>query len=144
MRGVDLDGQAENVKHLEFIQGVITRVANSSFLIKGWTLTVTAALLGFAAQGSSRRLTLIGLVAVVGFWVLDAFYLRQERLYRKLYDDVRRDLDFERFSMDVRPYRKAVPLWRVLFSRTLLVFYGALVLVTLAILIFAPIVQKIR
>ncbi|MBB4963143.1 hypothetical protein [Saccharothrix violaceirubra] len=141
---MDLDGQAENVKHLEFIQGVITRVANSSFLIKGWTLTVTAALLGFAAQGSSRRLTLIGLVAVVGFWVLDAFYLRQERLYRKLYDDVRRDLDFERFSMDVRPYRKAVPLWRVLFSRTLLVFYGALVLVTLAILIFAPIVQKIR
>ena len=31
------------VKHLELIQAVITRLANNSFLMKGWALTVTGA-----------------------------------------------------------------------------------------------------
>jgi hypothetical protein len=31
-------------KHLEFIQGVITRMNTSSFLIKGWTITLVSAL----------------------------------------------------------------------------------------------------
>lgn len=30
----------EEIKHLELIQAVVTRLANGSFLIKGWTMTV--------------------------------------------------------------------------------------------------------
>ena len=33
------------IKHLELIQMVVARMGNNSFLIKGWSLTVTGALL---------------------------------------------------------------------------------------------------
>ncbi len=35
-------------KHLEFIQGVINRHNSNSFMIKGWTITITAALYALA------------------------------------------------------------------------------------------------
>jgi hypothetical protein len=41
------------LKHLEFIQAVITRLANDSFLRKGWALTVAGAFYGFAVKGTS-------------------------------------------------------------------------------------------
>jgi hypothetical protein len=48
-------------KHLEFIQGVVTRLANNQFLIKGWSLTVAAALYGFAATHRAWQLALVGI-----------------------------------------------------------------------------------
>ena len=42
----DIERQ-ENVKHLELIQAIITRLASNSFFIKGWALTVAAATFGF-------------------------------------------------------------------------------------------------
>jgi hypothetical protein len=39
------------IKHLEFIQGVITRMNANSFQIKGWSVTITAALLALYASG---------------------------------------------------------------------------------------------
>ena len=32
------------LKHLEMIQAVITRMAKNSFLLKGWSITLTAAI----------------------------------------------------------------------------------------------------
>ena len=40
------------LKHLEMIQNVINRLANSSFLLKGWTVVLVAAVLGFALKDS--------------------------------------------------------------------------------------------
>jgi hypothetical protein len=74
---------------------------------------------------------------VAGFWGLDAYFLRQERLFRKLYDAVRvPESPVEPFSMNTRPYLDAVESWiDTALSLTLLPFYGVMVLVGL-ILIF--------
>lgn len=72
-------------KHLEFIQGVVTRLANNQFLIKGWSLTVAAAVYGYAATHRAWAVALIGIVVSAGFWALDAYFLRQERLFRFLW-----------------------------------------------------------
>ena len=48
------------LKHLEFIQAVITRLANDSFLMKGWALTVAGAFYGFAVKGTSGKWRLSG------------------------------------------------------------------------------------
>ena len=37
-------------KHLELIQGVITRLAQNSFLLKGWSVTLVAAILTLASK----------------------------------------------------------------------------------------------
>ena len=77
------------VKHLEFIQAVIKRMAGNSFQIKAWAVVLVSALLGFGVQQESAGFAVIAVFPAVVFWTLDAFYLRQERLFRELYDAVR-------------------------------------------------------
>jgi hypothetical protein len=79
----------EQIKHLEFIQAVIARMANNSFLLKGWSVTLAVTLLGLAVRSSSPKFAALALVPPICFWAPDAYYLRQERLFRKLYDQVR-------------------------------------------------------
>ena len=78
----------ETIKHLEFIQVVITRMNTNSFLIKGWMVTIAAAVLALFASTLNRSFVLCGLPPTVLFWCLDAYYLTQERRFRGLYNDV--------------------------------------------------------
>jgi hypothetical protein len=80
----------EMIRHLEFIQGVINRMARNSFAIKGWAITLIAAIfvLGIG-QSIAWYFFLIALLPALVFWGLDGYYLRQELLFRKLYDEVR-------------------------------------------------------
>jgi len=130
----------ENVKHLEWILGIVVRMNGNSFLIKSWCLTVTAATYGFAVNRVDWRLTVIGMLAVLGFWLLDTYFLRQERLFRLLYDHVRIDARaVPRFSMATTRYRdrEAVRYWNVFGSITLRLFYGILLVLGLTVFILA-------
>ena len=128
----------QQVKHLEFVQAVVARLANNSFLMKGWALTVAGLILGFAVDQGSSQIATAALLPVAGFWGLDAYFLRQERLFRRLYDAVRRpNAGIEPFSMDTRAVAGAVPSWwATAWSRTLLPFYGVVVLAGLALIVF--------
>lgn len=103
-------------KHLEFVQGAINRMSANSFLLKGWSVTLSAALVAVAANNPTRPYGLVALFPALAFWGLDAFYLRQERLFRALYDDLRKveedDLDkVEPFSMATEKYKDSVDSW---------------------------------
>lgn len=77
------------IKHLEFIQNIITRMNTNSFQIKGMSITITAALLALTASDSNLLYVSIVYFSLFIFWGLDAYYLSQEKGYRELYDDVR-------------------------------------------------------
>ena len=77
------------VAHLEMIQVIITRMASNSFLINGWSVTLVAALFALAAANTNERFVYLAYFPAFMFWALDAYFLRQERLFRKLYDHVR-------------------------------------------------------
>ena len=77
------------LKHLEFIQTSVNRMARNSFVIKGWTLLLVAAFLAFIARIGDANLMLIAAVPVMLFWALDGYYLHQERQFRALYNSVR-------------------------------------------------------
>jgi|WetSurSiteA1Bulk_404760.scaffolds.fasta_scaffold24265_2 hypothetical protein len=132
----------DSTKHLEFIQNVITRMANNSFLLKGWTVTLVAALFALAAQNSNSGFVVLAFFPVISFWILDAFYLRQERLYRKLYDDIRAKNEEiiqsqGPFSMNTKLFESNVDSWRkTMFSPTLSIFYMMIIL-TIAVLVIA-------
>src|SRR5713226_9509943 len=81
------------IKHLEMIQGVISRLGNDSFLIKGWAVTVAAAFLGFAVSQHKWQLALASVGPTLLFWFLDSTYLRNERLFRDLFNRVRKGTD---------------------------------------------------
>ncbi|MEU1874249.1 hypothetical protein [Streptomyces sp. NPDC019793] len=126
----------EEIKHLEFIQAIVTRLGNGSFLIKGWTMTVAGVFFGISANNPGWKIAAAGLIPIVGFWLLDSYFLRQERLFRKLYDDVRKPaIPVELFSMNVQPYHAVAPWGKVIRSHTMVNFYGTLALVDLAFIV---------
>ena len=78
----------DQIKHLEFIQGVIIRMNSNSFQIKGWAITIVSALLALYASSSNVVYIFVAILPTILFWFLDAYYLQQETKYRKLYKSV--------------------------------------------------------
>ncbi len=111
-----------HIKHLELIQGVINRQAQNSFAVKGWSLTLSAGILTYLLSQSASNLAhpaayFIVVFPALTFWLLDGYYLRQERLFRCLYDEIRRTIGVEVptreiFTMDTTPYKAHVRYWR--------------------------------
>jgi len=123
------------LKHLELIQGVINRMAANSFLLKGWSVTLAAALFALAAKDANPKLIALAYYPILIFWVLDGFFLSQERRYRALYDKVRAlpeaNIDF---SMDTTEFNKGRNTWAsAALSTTLLIFYLAVLIVMLLV-----------
>ncbi len=75
--------------HLEMIQNIITRMANNSFLLKGWTITLIVGILALIDIRVEQLLFSFMYIPIIVFCFLDAYYLMQERRYRNLYDKVR-------------------------------------------------------
>ena len=67
-------------KHLELIQAVVNRMGSNSFQLKGWTMTLVSAIFGFATtdKGNPLLLISIAILPVIGFWILDGYFLWQE------------------------------------------------------------------
>ena len=126
------------LKHLEFIQSVVNRMASNSFLLKGWSVTLVAALFALAAKDSDKKYIVVAYFPVLIFWILDAYFLSQERRFRNLYDAVRAKKEDEiDFSMDTNPFADSRTKWAAtFFSRTLVVFYLSMVLVMIFAMCF--------
>lgn len=124
------------IKHLEFIQLVITRMNVNSFLLRGWSVTLVAALFAFAAKDTNIEYVLITYISTPLFWVLDGYYLSQERKYRDLYNVVKdkepEDIDFD---MNATFSDNKKNSWlSSMFSITQIIFYGTLLSATIIVM----------
>jgi hypothetical protein len=116
----------EKIKHLEFIQTVIGRMADQSFLLKGWAITISIGLFAFLKDISLtfHQVLLLNLPILI-FWIMDSFYLSKERAFRSLYEN--RSASDHDFSLNIKPFCKGRNMWwRTFFSLTLIIFYGTL------------------
>lgn len=121
-------------EHLQMIQGVIDRISQCSFQLKGWAVTLAAALEIFLKGEAASAYLFVPALPVVAFWLLDARFLRQERMFRALYDNVRTKTGPADFSMETTAFLHAVPSFLATAgSVTSFGFYGP-VLIVLAIL----------
>ena len=86
-----MNDKEQVIKHLEIIQEAINRLANNSFLIKSWSMTIISVAILFISrsQNYSEYIILSFLIPVLGFWILDGYFLWQERVFRGIYNDVR-------------------------------------------------------
>ena len=129
------------LKEIDIIQEIIKRMAFNSFMIKGWaiTLVVVALLL----RGTEKYQVWIAFIPLFVFWFLDAYFLWQERLYRKLYEWVINNrLKTDEYLFDMNTYRfkdEVQSKLRIMFSITLGWFYGSIailiIIYTLVVLI---------
>lgn len=131
--------EENKLKHLEFIQGIINRMAQNSFLLKAWTVTFVVGLFAFAnVKEMDYKFVLVAYIPAVFFWLLDGYYLWQERLFRKLYDEVRlKEPDNIDFSMNTSGYKENIQWTNVCFSITLNLFYIPILIVIVLAMLFA-------
>jgi hypothetical protein len=123
------------IAHLAMIQAIIARLATNSFALKTLSVTLCAGVVALLAaiQKPSLFYIVAALLPIIVFWLMDAKLLQLERLYRRLYDDVRSGGDLEPFDMRVDRYRTAVqPVIRIAVSWSVSAIYPTL-LVLLAI-----------
>ncbi len=120
----------EKIKHLDYIQNVITRMNANSFQIKTWTVTIIAALLALSANNKSPIFIFIAIIPTMIFWFLDTYYLQQEKKFRGVYDDVceltekEEKQEIKLFEMPIQKYKGGKYSYsNVFFSKTLLGFY---------------------
>ncbi len=136
-----MDGTEKVVKHLEMTQAVINRLGSNSFLLKGWSMTiiVTATVLIARYDLQHPCLILSLIIPILGFWILDGYFLWQERLFRKIYDEIRCQSDTD-FKMDVMKHKnKPGCSWvSAMFSVTLLIFYSLEVVLTVVVFFITP------
>ncbi len=124
------------VRHLEAIQHVITRLAGNSFALKALAGTIAAAVIAYAGatDNSSPWVSGAGILPSVVFWLMVAQYLRLERLFRKLYDGVRHGEVTEPFDMNFIRYSSEVEsMWCIAKSWSVLWFYLILVVVLIGV-----------
>lgn len=126
-------------KHLEFIQASISRMSGNLFLLKGWSITLIAALFALAAKDTNQAYIVVAYFPLIIFWFLDGYFLSMERRFRSLYEHVRQLKEEEiDFSMDTEAY-KSDPrnqLRSTLFSRTLFPYYFTLALLMILLWFF--------
>ena len=133
-------------KEIDLIQACITRMAQNSFVIKGWFVSIYAVILALLPERVNMFLLCISLVAVnVIFWYLDGFFLRTEKLYRKMYDWIleERPKNNRELLYQLNPHEfegrieEVESIWKIMWSKTLKWFY----LIPLGIVIIVFIVN---
>lgn len=134
-----MNGTEKVVKHLEMTQAVINRLGRNSVLLKSWSMTILVAAMVLITRENlqNQYFVLMLFLPIVGFWILDGYFLSQERLFRQIYDDIRQQSETD-FKMDLGKHKNTPKCsWiAAIFSVTLIIFYLIEVLFVGAIAFF--------
>lgn len=130
-------------KELDLIQNVISRMANNSFLLKGWLITIVVGVLALTKEtlitDKIEYISIILFLPLITFWYLDAFFLQKERRFRELYKWVienRKSTNDHLYSLNCNRQElkdKVDSILCIMFSKTLGPFYGITFLILLVI-----------
>lgn len=103
-----------------------------------------SALFALAANSSNQYFVYLSYFPAIAFWILDGYFLWQERLFRALYDKVRilneDDIDF---SMDTSELMAENKSWcDAILSNTLLIFHGTVIGSIVVVMVMIIILNK--
>lgn len=125
----------------------IRRSANVSLLLK---IISTVCLLGLFAIAIYRidpRYVYLALIPALSLWLLDAYWVRREQLYRQLYGELNAQRKSRRrtrwtFSInDEIAKLTSSPLIEFCLQRSLIIFHGAVLIAILVVSVFTLVKQ---
>jgi hypothetical protein len=73
--------------YINILQGVVARMATNSSNCKTWCVTIVSAIVVVIADKAKPTYVWIALLPVILFFLLDAYYLGQERSFRGTYNE---------------------------------------------------------
>ena len=131
------DGKKE---YLQMLQEPICRMSTISAIFKGFAATIVAGI--SAISYSSTNIWVLGLsfLPVLVFAVLDIYYLKLERKFRFLFDQVRLDEHEIDFSMKltndpIEIIKAKARTWGCIKSPSIYLFYPLMLVVLVAVLV---------
>jgi hypothetical protein len=132
------------LKEIDIIQDIINRMVSNSFMIKGWTITLVVVTL--LLKGTEKYQVWLAFIPLLAFWLLDTYFLWQEKMYRELYDWVRNNrlkTDEYLFDMNACRFKDSVQSKiRIMFFITLGWFYGSMAILIVIYSVILFLVQK--
>lgn len=131
------DGKKE---YLQMLQEPICRMSTISAIFKGFSATIVSGI--SAISYSTTHVWVLGLsfLPVLAFAVLDVYYLKLERKFRFLFDQVRLDKHDIDFSMKLTTDPLEINIaksrtWDCIKSPSVYLFYPAMLLILTLVLI---------
>ena len=103
-----------------------------------------SALFALATGDRYIGFVLLAYFPAIAFWVLDSYFLWQEKLFRELYDSVCKITDDSKvdFSMNTQPFiGKVNSRWTIMKSETILGFHGVIIVSIVIVMIIFLIVK---
>ena len=93
-------------KHMDYIQSAISRMASNSFYLKGWNVTIIAAIVALSFKESDWRIYACALVINFVFWFFDAYYFNQDKILKISDDNL---VDFSMNASEFKGKVSAIP-----------------------------------
>lgn len=132
------DGKTE---YLQMLQEPICRMSTISAIFKGFAATIVAGI--SAISYSTTNLWVLGLsfLPVLAFAIMDVYYLKLERKFRFLFDQVRQDNHAIDFSMKltndpVEILSAKARTWDCIKSPSILLFYPMMLIILTVVFVF--------
>lgn len=126
-----METNESRIRYLEAIQRVVDRLSNTSFILKGWAVSLVAGLMALATSGTNHGYVLVAYIPTVVFWLLDAYFLMMEQQYRKIFEE-NMDLSQEVKCFTLKRKKATFPMFaKAALSITMLLTYVPLIGATL-------------
>ena len=91
----------EKINYLQMIQEPIGRMSTTSAIFKGFAATIVAGIAALSYCKMNNLVLGLSFIPVLLFFFLDIYYLKLEKKYRYLYEQVRIDAHPTDFSMQL-------------------------------------------
>ena len=126
--------------YLQMIQEPISRMSTNSAIFKGFAATIVAGIAALSYKEVNSWILGLSFLPVITFLILDVYYLRLERRYRLLYEQVRKGEHPVDFSLNLPSDRAELKqakarIWDCIWSPSILLFYPLQIAVLLIVLV---------
>ena len=131
------DGKKE---YLQMIQEPICRMSTISAIFKGFAATIVAGISLISYSTTSVLILGLSFLPVLAFGILDVYYLKLERKFRFLFDQVRMDKHENDFSMKLTNdpleiISAKARTWDCIKSPSIYLFYPLMLLILVAVFV---------
>lgn len=126
------EGKAE---YLQMIQEPISRMSTASAIFKGFAATIVSGIAALTYCEVHPTVLALSFVPVILFAFLDVYYLKLEKKYRFLFDQVRKGEHPVDFSMDLTQDNTAAKsrVWDCVKSPSIWLFYPVMIGILIAV-----------
>ena len=131
------DGKKE---YLQMLQEPICRMSTISAIFKGFAATIVAGISVISYSTTNVWVLALSFLPVLAFAIMDVYYLKLERKFRFLFDQVRQDKHDIDFSMKltndpIEIIRAKARTWDCLKSPSIYLFYPLMFIILATVVV---------